>query len=78
MNSKGVFSVIVAASLVLLFATIGFTYYSAGLSQKAMIEQQDALELRNHWTNVRYLLDKATEKALYDSAEPNCQNNDGL
>ncbi|HIH21752.1 MAG: hypothetical protein J4478_04670 [Candidatus Diapherotrites archaeon] len=72
MNSKGVFSVIVAASLVLLFATIGFTYYSAGLSQKAMIEQQDTLELRQHWSKMRFLLDKAVVDAIFDYSDPTC------
>lgn len=67
MNSKGSFTAIVAAALVFLIASIGFTYYSSGVSQKALLEQQDSLELRQHWTNVRFLLDKAAAEALYDT-----------
>ena len=67
MNSKGSFSAIVAVSLVVLIAAIGFTFYSNGVSQKALLEQQDALEVRQHFTQVRVLLDKAAAKALYES-----------
>ena len=66
MNSKGSFSAIVAVSLVVLIAAIGFTFYSNGVSQKALLEQQDSLELRNQWAQTRFLLDKAAAKALLE------------
>lgn len=69
MNSKGSFSAIIGVALIVLIATIGFTYYSSGLSQKALLEQQDALEARQHWTNLRYLLDKAAAEAVFDSVQ---------
>ena len=73
MNFKGSFTAIVAAALVFLIASIGFTYYSSGVSQKALLEQQDSLELRQHWSNLRYLLDKAAAEALYDAdTSANC------
>lgn len=72
MNCKGSFTAIIGAALVLLLAAIGFTYYANGVSQKAMLEQQDSLELRQHWSNVRYLLDKAAAEALYDTAGVLC------
>jgi len=72
MNSEGSFTAIVAAALVFLIASIGFTYYSTGVSQKALLEQQDALELRQHWSNLRYLLYKAAAEALYDASDSSC------
>ena len=68
MNCNGSFSAIIGVALVVLIASIGFTYYSSGVSQKALLEQQDALEVRQHWTNVRFLLDKAAAEALHDVA----------
>jgi len=72
MNSKGSFAAIVAVSLIVLISAIGFTYYANGLSQKALLETQDALELRQYFTQVRFLLDKAAAKAFFDSADASC------
>ena len=73
MNSEGSFTAIVSVILLLLIAAIGLTYYAMGSSQNAMLKQQNALELKQHWTNVRQLLDAAAGDALLDAdSSKNC------
>lgn len=66
MKSKGSFSAIVGLSLIVLLSSIAVAFYSNSLSQSAFIEQQNSLELRQRWTEARFMLDKTAAKALYN------------